>query len=654
LFIAITLPIKAETSIPTPPDPSHTNSEVLATYKKMSLEELMDQQVTSVAKEPQPYAQAPAAIQVVTGDDIRRSSASSIPEALRLADNLEVAQVSSSSWDISARGFNASVGNKLLVWMDGRSIYTPLFSGVLWNMQDYLLEDINRIEVISGPGGSLWGANAVNGVINITSKSAQDTQGFYSEAGGGNWLKDFVGVRYGGTLASNVYYRVYGKYFDRGAEVYADGGSASDPWNRGQGGFRIDTDGSAQNQFTLQGDIFGQNINTVPGGQGTPAAEGTGSGGNLLGRWTHLMTDDSGISLQVYYDNTHLAAPFQSFPPFGVPSGTLYEDLDTYDLEFEHHFSLGTWNRIVWGAGYKFTRDQVQDAPLVAFLPNTLDQNLYSTVLENVFFTIGSKLEHNDYTGYEYEPSARVRLDVTDSQMIWAAVSRAVRTPSRYDRDLLEPGPGYPSFLGSRDSSFESETVLAYELGYRAQLGPKVSTSLSTFYNDYNHLRSLNYGNGTTLPLVFQNNLEGDTYGFELTVDYQILRWWRLHGGYDFLEENIHVKPGYTDLNKGLNETADPENQVFLRSSMDLPYQTELDLAFRWIDTVHNNNGGTSGTIPAYAELDVRIAWHATKNFEVSVAGQNLLQDQHPEAGYPNSSQEQIIRSVYGKVAWSF
>jgi iron complex outermembrane recepter protein len=644
-----------------PSSTTETNSEVLTTYKKMSLEELMDQQVTSVAKQPEPLGQAPAAIQVVTGEDIRRSSASSIPEALRLADNLDVAQVSSSSWNISARGFNASPGNKLLVLMDGRSIYTPLFSGVIWNMQDYLLEDIDRIEVVSGPGGSLWGANAVNGVINITSKSAKDTQGFYSEAGGGNWLEDFVGVRYGGTLATNVYYRVYGKYFDRGAEVYADGNSANDSWNRGQGGFRIDTDTPSQNQFTLSGDIFGGDTHTTPGGQGTPNAEGTTSGGNVLGRVTHSFANDSDMSLQLYYDHNHLAAPFQSFPPFAVPSGTLYEDLDTYDLEFQHNFSLGTWNRIVWGLGYRFTHDDVQDAPLVAFVPGTLDQNLYSGFLQdeielrdNLFFTIGSKLEHNDYTGYEYEPSARIKWDVTQKQMIWAAVSRAVRTPSRYDTDLFEPSPSYGAFLGSSNSNFRSETVIAYEVGYRAQLGQKVSTSLSTFYNDYNHLRSLNFENGTTLPVVFENNLQGDTYGFELTADYQVLDWWRWHGGYDFLKENIFVTPGQTDLDNGLNETADPENQVFLRSLMDLPWRTELDTAFRWIDTVHNNNGGTPGTVPAYAEMDVRLAWHATKNLEISVVGQNLLHDQHPEAGYPNSSQEQIIRSIFGKVAWSF
>jgi iron complex outermembrane recepter protein len=659
LALAITPETNADEVTPPPADTVKTNSEVLATYKKMSVEELMDQEVTSVAKQPQPLKQAPAAIQVVTGDEIRRSGASSIPEALRLADNLNVAQQSSSQWDISARGFNTSgFSDKMLVLMDGRSLYTPLLAGVIWNMQDYLLEDIDRIEVISGPGGTLWGANAMNGVINITSKNARDTQGLYVEGGGGNWLQDFGAVRYGGTLSSNVFYRVYGKYFNRDAEVYDDGKSANDAWNRGQGGFRIDADGAANDQFTLQGDIFGGDNNSTPGGEGTPNAEGTSGGGNILGRWTHTYSDDSDMSLQLYYDRNHLGAPFQSAG--AIPAGTLTDDLDTYDLDFQDRFPLGAWNNIVWGLGYRFTHDDVQGAPLVTFLPNTLDQNLYSgfvqdeiKLCENVFLTLGSKIEHNDYTGFEYEPSARIQWNVTDKQMLWGAVSRAVRTPSRYDRDLSEPSPAYGTFL-TGNSSFESETLIAYELGYRAQLGKKISGSLSAFYNDYNNLRSLSATPTTFVPLFWGNNLEGDTWGFELSADYQMLDWWRLHGGYDFLKENIHVKPGQTDLDNGLGETADPENQVFLRSSMDLPWRTELDTSFRWIDTVHNNNGGTAGTVPAYAEMDVRLGWHVTKNLEISIVGQNLLHDQHPEAGFPNSSQEQIVRSIFGKIAWKF
>ncbi len=666
LLIAIAPDLNAaDLSAPaTPSDTSKTNSEAVAVYKKMSLEELMNQEVTSVSKQPEPLREAPAAIQVVTGDDIRRSGASSIPEALRLAGNLEVAQQTSSQWDISARGFNTSgFSDKLLVLMDGRSLYTPLLAGVIWNMQDYLLEDIDRIEVISGPGGTLWGANAVNGVINITSKSARDTQGLYVEGGGGNWLQDFGAVRYGGVIASNIYYRVYGKYFNRDAEVYPDGRDAGDAWNRGQGGFRIDADGSDQNKFTLQGDIFGGDNDSTPGGEGTANAEGTSSGGNILGRWTHTFTDDSDLSLQLYYDRNHLGAPFQSSG--AIPAGTLTDDLDTYDLDFQHRFPLGTWNKIVWGFGYRFTHDEVQDAPLVGFIPNTLDQNLYSGFVQDeiklhddVFLTLGSKLEHNDYTGFEYEPSARLQWNITGNQMIWGAVSRAVRTPSRFDRDLSEPSPAFGTFLKG-DPDFESETLIAYELGYRAQLTHKISGSLSAFYNSYDNLRSLSLTPVTILPLHWANNLEGDTYGFELSADYQVLDWWRLHGGYDYLKETIEVKPGQTDLDNALNETADPENQVSFRSAMDLPWHTEFDTGIRWIDTIHNNNGGAAGTVAGYAEMDVRLAWHATKNLEFSIVGQNLLHDQHAEAGFAGPSQqpptqEQIVRSVFGKIAWRF
>jgi iron complex outermembrane receptor protein len=296
---------------------------------------------------------------------------------------------------------------------------------------------------------------------------------------------------------------------------------------------------------------------------------------------------------------------------------------------------------------------------LVAFLPNTLDQNLYSGFVqdeiklrENVYLTLGSKLEHNDYTGFEYEPSARLQVNLTEKQSVWGAVSRAVRTPSRYDRDLLEPSPAYGEFLGTTNSDFQSETVIAYELGYRAQLSSKASGSLSAFYNHYDSLRSLSFSPGGGLPLVFQDNLEGDTYGFELSADYQLLDWWRLHGGYDLLEEDLRAKPGKTDLFNTLNETADPQQQVFARSSMDLPGRTELDASFRWVDTVHNNNGGTPGIVPSYAELDVRLGWRATKHLDFSVVGQNLVHAWHAEAGFPGASQEQIGRSVYAKVSY--
>jgi len=622
--------------------------------KKLSVEELMNLDVTSVAKEPQPYGQAPAAIQVVTGDDIRRAGASSIPEALRLADNLDVAQQNSHDWAISARGFNAGLANKLLVLMDGRAVYTPLFSGVFWNAQDYLLEDIDRIEVISGPGGTLWGANAVNGVINITSKSAKDTQGLYVEAGGGTWLQDFTGVRYGGTLASNVYYRVYGKYFDRGDEVFANGNDAADSWRMGQGGFRIDDEASPQNNFTLQGDLYGSDVNVSTGG------EGKASGGNILGRWSHTISDDSEMSLQLYYDRTHLVDPISNqFNSPGTTYSFLKDDLDTYDLDFQHHFGLGGRNRFVWGLGYRFTHDVVGEAQNLAFVPPILDHNLFSgfvqdeiMLLKNLFFTLGTKVEHNDYTGFEFEPSGRLQWNATEKQMFWAAVSRAVRTPSRVDRDIREPNSATPVLAG--EPGFDSENVIAYELGYRAQLTRKASTSISAFYNDYSDVRSLSFTPGTIVPLFFANNLEGETYGVEITADYQVLDWWRLHAGYDLLKEHIHVKSGQTDINNGLNETSDPQNQFSLRSSMDLPKNVEFDAGLRWVDTLHNNNGTTTGTVPSYFELDARLAWHPTKRLEFAIVGQNILHDHHPEYGFPSSNREEIARSVYGKVTFGF
>ncbi len=624
----------------------------------------MNLDVTSVSKQPEPFGQAPAAINVITNDAIRRSGASSIPEALRLADNLEVAKASSSGWDITARGFNTGLANKLLVLMDGRTLYSPLDSGVFWNVQDYLLEDIDRIEVVSGPGGTLWGANAVNGVINITSKDAKDTQGAYVEGGGGTQPQDFGGIRYGGKLDADVYYRFYGKYFDGANEVLVDGSNAGDPWRMGQGGFRIDDEGDSQNHFTLQGDIYDSAVSSTAG-------DGESAGGNVLGRWSHNISADSDLSLQLYYDHTYFNAPKTQahLGPFvSAPAGVFADSLETYDLDFQHHFHWDGANNFIWGLGCRITHDLVTPAPSLTFQPTLLDQGLFSFFAQDefelgndLFLTAGSKVEHNDYTGYEFEPSGRLKWNLAEAQMVWAAVSRAVRMPSRIDHDLEEPTPNLVPFgikeLLIGGSDFESETVVTYELGYRAQLAKEFSTSISTFFNNYSDIRSTSStpsGPLGLLPLYFQNNLEAQTGGVEWTVDYQVLEGWRMHAGYDLLQENVWVKPGQTDLNNALNETADPKNQVFVRSSMDLPGDLELDPAFRWVDSLtYNYNAGVPGVVPSYAELDLRLAWHPIKDIEISVTGQNLLHDYHLEyaAGGPF---EEIQRSVYGKLACRF
>ncbi len=614
----------------------------------MSLEELMNVDVTSVSRKPEPYEEAPASIDVITNDEIIRSGASSIPEALRLADNLEVEQDSSSGWNISARGFNVDLANKLLVMIDGRTVYTPLYSGVYWNAQDYLLEDIDRIEVVSGPGGTLWGANAVNGVINILSKDAKDTQGAYVETGSGTQLQDFAGARYGGTLAPDVYYRFYAKYFNEGAETLSGGvSSAQDAWNMGQGGFRIDDEADPRDKFTLQGDLYNSFLDVTPGGDIPAGSQENFAGGNVLGRWSRVISDDSNMSLQLYFDRTYADEP--------AGAGTTFGDaLDTYDLDFQHHFSLDAGNQLTWGLGYRFTHDVVQNVAALSFLPATLDQQLFSVFAQDeielgsdLFLTAGSKVEHNDYTGFEFEPSARLKWDLADKQMLWAAVSRAVRMPSRIDTDVSIP------FTLEGDSDFLSETLVAYELGYRAQLTGEWAASLSTFFNNYDDLRSLSPTPGGLLgylPITIANGLAGQTGGAELTTDYQVLEGWRLHAGYDLLLENIWVKPGQTDIDNGLEDTTDPKNQVFLRSSMDLPGNLEFDPAFRWVDAIYGSGNANAPTVPAYAELDARLGWRPVKGLELSVTGQNLLQPYHIEYG----SGEEIARSVYGKISCEF
>ncbi len=650
----------------------------IGALKQMSVEQLMDIDVTSVSKEPEKLLDAPSAIEVITSDDILRYGASSIPEALQLADNLEVAQQNAHDWAISARGFNANLGDKLLVLIDGRAVYSPLYGGVLWNVQDYLLEDIDRIEVISGPGGTLWGANAVNGVINITTKTAKETQGYFAEAGGGSQLEDFAAFRYGGVVAPDVYFRVYGQYSYRGSEVFSDGDSANDSIEMRRGGFRVDSFATPQTTLTLQGDAY----------SGTeflgPSLGDSGlSGGNVLGRWTRSLPDDSEVSLQSYYSRSHISQPFAASPPappyfIGFPLASLIDDLDTYDLDFQYRFHAGARQNMVVGVGYRFTRELDEDISIVRFSPPSLDQQLYSAfvqdeidVVTGVHLTLGTKVEHNDYTGYEAEPSGRIRWNFSPKQMLWTAVSRAVRTPSRYDRDLEvvtglvnPPAPyRFPSDYLAGSPAFTSEAVVAYEMGYRAELGSRLSLSVSAYYNSYTDVRSTAQTPTTPTypfpyPVIFQNGLKGDTHGLEVDANYQVLDWWQLHAGYNMIKDDIRAEPGYVDATGALNETADPENQVFLRSSMDLPRGLELDVAFRWVDSLvigNGPNGGTvAGIVPAYSELNARVAWHLGRSLEFSIVGQNLLHDHHQEYGYPGATTEEIARSVFGKVEWRY
>jgi len=547
---------------------------------------------------------------------------------------------------------------------------------VLWNVQDTLLEDVDRIEVVSGPGGTLWGANAVNGVINLTTKGARATQGLYVEGGGGSSLRNFAGLRYGGALSPNVFYRIYGNYSDRDSEVFSDGSDAGDDWRMRRGGFRLDAEPSAENTLTLQGGIY--RSDTDMGAVGTANF----SGGNVLGRWSHSLANGSDLDLQVYYDHTHLSQPYAAVPaapPFvmGFPASALVDDLDTYDVDFQHRLRLDG-HKLVWGLGYRFTHEKDTNEGIVRFLPSELDQDLFSAFLqdeialrENWQLTVGTKLEHTGHTGLEVKPSIRLQWTPAAKHMLWTAVSRAVRTPARYDRDLNvatglvnAPTPFvFPrDFLNGSDD-FVSEKVVAYEAGYRAQLGARTTVALSIFYNDYTDLRSTAAPPTTPFdpvpyPVVFGNNLEGETHGFELTANQQLASWWRVHAGYTLLREHIRPVAGFVDATAATNETADPRQQWSFRSAMNLLRNLEFDGALRWVDSLTINQSPTSGpvtgTVPGYYELDLRLAWHPSRGLELAVVGQNLLHDQHVEYGFPSAAREEIQRRIYGKISWHF
>jgi iron complex outermembrane recepter protein len=616
---------------PTPSQsPPAMSEQTAAALKNLSLEELANIQVTSVSKRPEKLAETASAIQVITREDIHRSGATRLPEALRLASNLEVDQIDASEWAISARGFNSSLANKMLVLIDGRTVYSPLFAGVFWDVQDVLLEDIERIEVISGPGAALWGANAVNGVINVITRSAKDTQGALLEGGGGTQLRGFGSARYGGALASNLYFRVYGKYTDRNSTVFPNGQDGGNEHHMGQGGFRLDWQASGANLFTLQGDFYETRM-AIPG-----TNDLTNRGANVLGRWSRTISENSDFKLQFYFDEARRNTPGQ------------YGDvLDTYDADFQHRFSLGGRNDVVWGAGYRLIEDDFRSAALSLISPRRSFQTFSAFAQDEIalakdwlHLTLGTKLEHNDYTGFEVQPSARLAWQLNRKQTVWAAISRAIRAPSRIDRDLVIP----PITFGSPD--FESEKLRAYELGYRVQPREQLSFLLASFYNDYADLRSQEQVTPPApFPLVFGNGQKGESYGAELAADYRVTNWWRLRAGHTELRVHIRPKPGSTDISFGQAEAIDSNHFFSLHSSFDLPRHIEFDPAFRYVSRITNPRL----EVPGYDELDLRLAWKPAPMLEFSIVGQNLLHDHHPEFGIPPTGQE-IERSVFGRL----
>lgn len=593
----------------------------------LSIEDLSQVEVTSVSRRAQPIGEAPASVFVITSDDIDRSGIRSIPAALRLAPNLQVARISASDYAITSRGFNHSTGtaNKLLVLVDGRIVYTPLYSGVFWDEQNPIMEDIDRIEVVGGPGGTLWGANAVNGVINIVSRDAHETTGLLASGGAGNNAQS-LGLRYGARFGDSGAIRFYGAGLNRGPD--------DKEWQSLQGGFRSDWS-NASDTLTFQGDIYRGDADSIPGS----VAQTKIDGGNLLARWSRRFDGDASVQVQAYADRANRQ----------VSSG-IRADVDSAAIDAQGNFELGSSHQIVVGTGVRVTSDEFTPGPKTVFTDPAERTLHYSNVYAQdtmklssaIDLIAGLKLEDNEYTGLEYLPSARLSWRLGPDQLAWGAVSRAVRTPSRFDTDLINPGllAGGPEFV--------SETVVAYELGYRAQPSTNFWFSASAFYNVYDDLRTIEASSPTVYPLVIKNGMEGDTYGLEAWGVYAVTDWWRVNLGLSLFQKELKLKPGSADV-LGVDYAGnDPDYQVTLHSLMDVGPRTTLDIATRSIASL------PSPSVPAYTAVDVRVNFKLTDKLEFGVAGYNLLDDSHVEFINPSIPANTISRSFFASARWRY
>ena len=631
----------------------------------------MDIQVTSVTKKSQSLSDSAAAIFVITNEDLKRSGVTNIPDALRMVPGINVARIDSNKWAISARGFNSRLSAKLLVLIDGRSVYTPTFSGVYWEVNDVLLEDVERIEVIRGPGATLWGANAVNGVINIITKHSQDTQGGILSVGTGDFEKAITSARYGSSFGENSHWRVYAKNQERDEFKFTTGEDANDDWKITQAGFRIDSKLNKKNDFTFQGDIYQGDINqelilitTTSPFMDTFSVETDVSGANLLSRWQHTLSSTSNFSLQVYYDTTKRTEDFVG------------QERDSWDMEFQHSFAAGTNHNFVWGLRYRYMEDEFTNTSVVYVDPSTRQDNLYSAFVqdeicffqERVRLTLGSKFEHNDYSGYEIQPSARVMWAVNSNNKVWGAVSRAVRTPSRgeadaavsylaYDLSSLGLGPpGIPFVVTAYgNEEFDSEELMAYELGYRFVPAMDFSVDLTFFYNTYDNNRTAEIGSsyftGTSLQqdVILISAASGETYGGELALAFRPSEFFKCDLAYSFLKDHFD-----NDENVG----GFPRHQVSLRGQFNLSKTLELDIWFRYVDEANASYLLAEDNlyeIDDYVTMDLRLGWKITPSIEISLVGQNLLDKTHVEFVQEYFSQPvEIERSIYGVLSYRF
>ena len=638
---------------------------------ELSLEDLMDIEITSVSKRSQKISEAAAAVFVITSEDIRRSGATSIPEILRMAPGIHVAKIDANKWAVTSRGFNGRFANKLLVLMDGRNVYTPLFSGVFWDVQDTLIDDIDRIEIIRGPGASLWGANAVNGVINIITKKASQTHGGLLTAGTGTEELAFSSVRYGARANSETDYRVFAKFFKRDDSVNSQGERAKDAWDSLRAGFRLDWQGTGNDSVTLQGDLYNNHSGDTmtisrlePPYSSQTDEDNYSRGGNILARWKRDDTGCSSMALQLYYDRAEFKTEFL---------GSKY---DVMDIDFSHLISLSDTQDLMYGLGYRFTHENNDNSFYSSMHPDVHNDNILSAFIQgdaslmedSLSITLGSKFEHNDCTGFEIQPNIRAIWSPRMDQSVWVSISRAVRTPSHSERSgELKRYVYPPERLGTSlpvavtmmgDDDFESEVLIAYELGYRIRPAQRFSLDIAAFYNDYDKLltgemRQLIYSPVLPYliyPFMADNKMNGTTYGVELSADWDIFDWWRLQSSYTRIM--IDYKMGSTSLDFASEafEEESPHNIFSLRSSLDLPHDLEFDLWLRFVDKLPGQH------VDSYTTLDVRLGWKPKHNIEVSVAGQNLLERRHAEFRQEllEVEQTEAERSVYGKIRYTF
>ena len=615
--------------------PSAARAQSLDDLRQMSIEELTDVNVSSVFKTEGKLSEAPAAIYVISQNDIIRSGAQTIPEALRLAPNLQVAQTGASRYTITARGMSGNelaqnFPNKLLILIDGRSVYSPLFSGIYWDAQDVLLSDVDRIEVISGPGSTLWGANAVTGVINIITRSATETQGALADVAVGNQERT-VGVRYGGTAGPDLNYRIYAKAFSIDETQTAARTGAGDGWDRVQGGFRADWNAAPDDLLTFQGDLFQAKIN-----QGA-LTDQTVRGGNLVARWTRTKANGE-LQVQAYYDRLTRRNEAE-----GIDLG-----IENYDLDAQQSIALGN-HALVVGGGIRISKFETDPTGGLAFSPADRTLKLANVFAQdtlalspNLKATLGLKLENGPYTGTTLLPNVRLAWQLRPNALIWAAASRAIRSPTPFDTEVVET-VGSALFLVG-DANYQIEKVTSAEFGTRFQPTSDMSVSISTFYNAYDDLRSIELTPVTFLPLTWGNNIKGHTYGVEAWADFNVTDWWRLTAQYGLLLGDFRFKPGASQL-LGISQVRnDPKHNASLRSSMNIGSNLTLDADLRHVSK------RPEPRVKAFTELNARVGWRVSDTLQFFVAGANLLHKSHFEYAEPRSNR--IPRRVLVGLQW--